>query len=149
MHAMGAAHHRGFFILEGLLLEDRDQFLARLLEEDQSFAHLKAEGCIENVAGSQSLMDIAGFRADMVGDALQKGGYVVFCNLFIFIDLGYFKGGLLADLLGGVFWDQVELRHRLAGGDFHLEHSLEPGFFGPKRAHFGQRIAVDQRNTPF
>ena len=65
------------------------------------------------------------------------------------MDLRYFKAGLLADLLGGVFGDQVKLRHSLAGGNFHLEHVLEPSFLGPERAHFGQRIAVNQRNSPF
>ena len=86
-------------------------------------------------------MDKAGFVADMLGKAGQKGDDVMLGFALDLVDPVDVETTPFPDSLGGVLRDHPQFGHCVAGMRLDLKPDLELGLFGPDRGHLGTRIS--------
>ena len=86
--------------------------------------HQHGQRGIQDVGGGQAHMQIAGGRADLLGDGFEEGDDVVLRDPFQRLDARRLDAGPGPDLLDRRWGDQPFLRQGLAGQELHFE----PGF---------------------
>ena len=150
MDAVAAADGERVLVLEGALLQRREQPV-EVGQQDVGGAHqLHVEAGVEHVGRGHALMDEARIRADDLGQMRQEGDDVVLGLALDLVDARDVEGGgvaLFPDRLRRLLRDDAELGQRVAGMRLDLEPDAEPGFGRPDGDHFGPRIAGDHRSV--
>ena len=145
-----------FWISSATLLKD-GKVIAGAAEErfnrekvSRKFPHAALDYClkegkcsIEDIGGSQSVMNIPSRRADVFGEIGKEGDNIMLNGLLDFFDSFDAEIRLGADFLGNVLRDVAVVCERLEGGEFDLKPLPDFIFFCPDPAHFGPRVSFD------
>ena len=106
MDSVGAADHGGVFELPGAAFEDFGEALEILGDDLRRLADEQGLRGVDDVVGSESVVEPAGMRADDFRDGGGEGDDVVADLGFDLVDALDAEVGALADGVGGVFGDE-------------------------------------------
>ena len=151
MDAMGAADGRGHLVLEGTLLERRQNLVDVRNQQVRGAGELDVETGVEHVGGGHALMDEAGLGADDFGQMGEEGDDVVLGLALNLVDPGDVEGGIFGlgpDRLRGFVRDCADFRQRVSRMRLDLEPDLEAGLRLPDGGHFRAGIAGNHRRAP-
>ena len=98
---------------------------------------------VDDVVGSEAVVEPAGMRADDLGDGSGECDHVVAHFGFDFVDAFDAKVGALADGAGSVLGNEASLGEGFGGGDFDGEPGAEAVFVAPDAGHLGACVARD------
>src|SRR5437763_7670076 len=112
-------------------------------EQQPRLAQLQGQSGVQDVRGSQSVVQPAPRLADGLRDHVDEGGNVVARYLLALLHGLDAEGGAVADLGGVVLRHDALLGQTLHYGQLHLEPGLELALLGPDGAHLGPRVALD------
>jgi len=82
---------------------------------------------------------------DAFGDGRREGNHVVLRRRFDLLDSGDVERRARPQLQRGIAWNQPRFRHRVCGGELHLQPGFVAAAIAPDRAHFGVRVSGNHR----
>ena len=145
MNPVGAADHHQAPVFAGPFCGSDLHFADSLDQQVGGIPQLPSQRGVENVGGSQSLMNPTPGRTHVRSYFLKKGENIVPGAGLVFLNLAKVELGPLANGPGILGGDDFFSGHALAGQDFNLQPASEFGFFRPNSGHGRAGIAGDHR----
>jgi len=144
MNAVRAADGRGHFVLEGALLQRRQQFVDIREQQIGRARQLHVQAGVEHVGGGHALVHEACLGADDLRQMGGEGDDVVLGFAFDLVDPGDIEDGvpgLGPNDLRRFLWNYAEFGLRVSRMGLDFEPDLEARLGLPDRGHFRAGVA--------
>jgi hypothetical protein len=102
---------------------------------------LPSQRGVENIGGSQSLMNPTSSRTNVGRHILQESQNIVTRPLLVFVNLPNIELSFAPNRPGIFSGNDSPIRHSLASQDLDLQPTRKFGFFGPQGGHFRAGIS--------